>query len=93
MIAVLPALRSADWLNLRRAKAYRAILLIVTLLIAVGWLLTARNGQDATGKAIGTDFVAFWAAGGLAKAGTPGAGGAKKDGSAKGRPSPPGAAE
>ena len=73
MAAPLHILRQADWLDGRRARAYRAILIGVTLLVALGWLLGAHGGQDAAGKAIGTDFVAFWAAGGLALHGAPAA--------------------
>ena len=67
----LGALRRADWLTARRARAWGWLLLGVTALIGVGWVASARGGLDLTGKPLGTDFTSFWTASKLALAGAP----------------------
>jgi hypothetical protein len=54
-----------------RARTYRWILLGVMLSVGIVWLLVSHGGEDATGKLVGTDFIAFWSAGRLAIAGSP----------------------
>lgn len=59
-------IRDAVWLGRRRAIAYTIILGLIEISIIVAWLLMSRNGLDALGKPIGTDFISFWAASDLA---------------------------
>jgi hypothetical protein len=63
--------RDADWLDGGRAKAWRNVLLVLTVGIATGWTLLARDGVDITGKPLGTDFTSFYAASRLVLAGRP----------------------
>ena len=45
--AILNALRQADWLNPERARAWRNVLLIVSVLCAGAWVALARGGVTA----------------------------------------------
>ncbi|WP_242137103.1 glycosyltransferase family 87 protein [Sphingomonas sp. TREG-RG-20F-R18-01] len=66
-------LRHMVWMTAGRARAYRWILIVVSLVAALGTVLTARHGIDLMGKPLGTDFLAFWTASKLALAGRSGA--------------------
>ncbi len=68
---VATALSDGAWLDAGRARAYTRILLALTLLGAVGWTALSSGGLDREGKPIGTDFVGFYAASGLALDGRP----------------------
>src|SRR4051812_38838111 len=70
---LLAPLRDAPWLHAARARAWSHVLLATSLILALGWILWSHAGLDATGKALGTDFVSFWAAGRLAAEGQPAA--------------------
>jgi alpha-1,2-mannosyltransferase len=70
-MTVLGALSEGRWLTADRARAYARIFLIVTLVIALGWILASRNGVDKMGKPLGTDFLGFYAASSLTNAGHP----------------------
>jgi hypothetical protein len=70
---ILRSLREAEWLDAARAKAWRNILLVISLLAAAGWAALSRGGLDPLGKALGTDFLSFYAASRLALAGHPAA--------------------
>jgi hypothetical protein len=70
---MLTALRDAPWLHAARARAWRNILLALTLGLACAWVALSRGGLDLTGKALGTDFLSFYAASRLALAGHPAA--------------------
>lgn len=67
----LNALRDADWLDGRRARAWRNILLAASVLAALAWIGLAHGGLDLAGKPLGTDFLSFYAASRLALAGDP----------------------
>lgn len=70
-VQALTALRDADWLDGRRARAYLNILAAITLIGVVGYLALSRGGLDPLGKPLGTDFASFWTASQLALAGHP----------------------
>ena len=72
-LSLSAALRDARWLDARRARAYRLILLGVTILLAIAWVAGAHQGIDRAGKPLGTDFLAFWSASRLALSGDPAA--------------------
>lgn len=58
-----------DWVTAERVKNY-SLLLIGAYLITIAWmLLNAKNGLDAFGEPLGNDFLAFYAASDLARAG------------------------
>lgn len=65
------ALRNADWLDQRRARAYCSILAALSLVAALGYLALSQAGLDVTGKPVGTDFASFYTASQLALAGAP----------------------
>ena len=69
MQAVLTALRDAEWLDARRARAYPRLLLAATLVLALVWIVAARGGVDPAGKPLGTDFASFYTASQLTLAG------------------------
>jgi hypothetical protein len=71
MASLLNALRQAEWLDAARAKAWRDILLVMSLAAAAIWVALARGGLDLAGKPLGTDFLSFYAASKLALAGDP----------------------
>jgi hypothetical protein len=71
--AVHTILRDADWLDASRAKAWRNLLLAFIGLGLAAFLVLSRGGLDAAGKALGTDFVSFYAASQLTLAGHPAA--------------------
>jgi hypothetical protein len=73
LAATFRRVADADWFDRTRARAYHRLLLVLTLAIALAWLLTAHDGIDAAGKPIGTDFLAFWSASKLALSGHPAA--------------------
>jgi hypothetical protein len=66
---LLNSLRQADWLDGARARAWRNVLLAMSAAIALAWATLARGGIDLTGKALGTDFLSFYAASKLVLAG------------------------
>jgi hypothetical protein len=66
-------LRDADWLDAARAKAWRNALLVATGVGAGALIAFSRSGLDPLGKALGTDFLSFYAASALALAGDPAA--------------------
>ena len=68
---VANALRDCAWLDAERARAYKWILLAVTLLGCIGWIALSSGGLDREGKPIGTDFVGFYSASRLALEGRP----------------------
>jgi len=70
-LGLVQALRQSDWLGPSRAKAYRNILLGVSLIDVLAWIGLSRGGVDPTGKLLGTDFLSFYAASKLALAGDP----------------------
>lgn len=57
------------WLNAKRLYVYPRMMLVLLVLMALGWLATAKHGVDAMGKPLGYDFITFWAASHLALAG------------------------
>ena len=62
-------LAEADWLTADRARAWRNVLLVMSLAFAAGWCLFSRSGLDPLGKPLGTDFLSFYAASKLVLAG------------------------
>jgi hypothetical protein len=56
------AIREADWLNPRRARAYAWIFLAVTVAFVLLLVAASRDGLDPYGRPLGTDFVSFWTA-------------------------------
>ncbi|MDB5713683.1 MAG: hypothetical protein JWO15_1080, partial [Sphingomonadales bacterium] len=62
----IDAVRLMDWLGADRARMYRLLVSVVTLLVVVAMIVSARHGIDSTGKPLGTDFLAFWSASTLA---------------------------
>ncbi len=68
---VAKALRDCAWLDAERARAYKWILLAITLLGSVGWIALSSGGLDREGKPIGTDFVGFYSASRLVLEGRP----------------------
>jgi hypothetical protein len=58
-------LRSGNWLNTQRARAYSLILLTVYVAAIVGWVALSNGLIDRNGKPIGTDFSDIYAAGTL----------------------------
>jgi hypothetical protein len=62
MQKALEALRDAAWLTPERARIYPRLLLAASLGLALIWIVIARDGVDAAGKPLGTDFVSFWTA-------------------------------
>jgi hypothetical protein len=68
---VANALRDCAWLDAERARAYKRILLAITLLGSIGWIALGSGGLDREGKPIGTDFVGFYSAARLALEGRP----------------------
>ena len=63
---VVKSLSDCAWLDAGRARAYARILLLVTLVGAVGWIALSTGGLDRQGKPIGADFVGFYTASRLA---------------------------
>jgi len=63
------ALRDADWLDAKRARAYARILFFLSFAGALIWIALAHGGVDRAGKPLGTDFVSFWTASELALGG------------------------
>ena len=64
-------LRDAIWLGPARARAYRNILLAAQVLAAVVVVVGAHGGLDFDNRPIGTDFISFWTASGIALSGHP----------------------
>lgn len=62
-------IRTADWFDGERARAYGLILAIASALIAAIYLGLSSGMLDPMGKALGTDFASFWTASQLALAG------------------------
>ena len=59
-------LSDCGWLDAERARAYKWIVLAITLLGSVVWIALSASGLDREGKPIGTDFVGFYSASRLA---------------------------
>ena len=55
-------LAEADWLTADRARAWRNVLLVMSFGFAIGWCVLSRSGVDPFGRALGTDFLSFYAA-------------------------------
>lgn len=68
---LLAALKQADWLDEARVKGYAAILLGLATLMILAWLALADGLIARDGQPIGTDFSNVYAAGTLARAGSP----------------------
>jgi alpha-1,2-mannosyltransferase len=64
-------LRDAAWLSADRAQAYVRVLAVMLAIVAVGWVVLSRDGVTIAGFPLGSDFVSFWAASGLALDGRP----------------------
>lgn len=64
-------LREAAWLSADRAQAYVRVLAVMLAIVTIGWVALSRNGVTVTGFPLGSDFVSFWAASGLALDGRP----------------------
>ncbi|MDY6924232.1 MAG: glycosyltransferase family 87 protein [Pseudomonadota bacterium] len=62
-------IRTADWFDGERARAYGLILAVVSALVAAAYLGLSSGRLDPMGKALGTDFASFWTASQLALAG------------------------
>lgn len=58
----LHARSAPHWLNQDRLKTYPRIFLLMYLLTGIWLLAGSRDGVDAQGKPLGTDFIAFWSA-------------------------------
>jgi hypothetical protein len=54
---LLNPFRDADWLDGPRARAWRNILLALTVVAAAGWIALSHDGLDLAGKPLGTDFL------------------------------------
>ena len=65
----LDAIRDADWLDARRARAYTYILLGMCALGAIVWIALSHGLIDRGGKPLGPDFMSFYSASKLALAG------------------------
>jgi hypothetical protein len=63
------AIKDGSWLDPARARGYRRLLAILPVLAAAAWLAASHGGVDPAGKPVGTDFLSFWAAAGLAAGG------------------------
>jgi hypothetical protein len=63
---LVETLRSGAWLTRGRVAAYCRIFLTIEILAAVLLVALAHGPLDPSGKPVGTDFVSFYAAGGLA---------------------------
>ncbi|MDB5700106.1 MAG: hypothetical protein JWL66_305 [Sphingomonadales bacterium] len=66
---MIDLVRLMGWFDVERARMYRLILSIVTLLVVFVMIVSSRHGIDLTGKPLGTDFLAFWSASTLALSG------------------------
>jgi len=64
-------LRDAAWLSTARAQAYVRVLAVMLAIVAAGWVALSRGGVTVAGFPLGSDFVSFWAASGLALDGRP----------------------
>ncbi len=69
MALPIGVLRSANWLTAERARAWCRILAAMSLAAAIAWVGLSRDGIDRMGKPLGTDFVSFWTAARLVRAG------------------------
>lgn len=52
----------SHWLNQDRVSAYPRVFIAFYLVAALGLVLTSHAGNDAFGKPLGYDFLAFWSA-------------------------------
>jgi hypothetical protein len=62
-------IRKAEWLEPGRVRGYLLLLALVQVGVLVFQLITAKNGVDANGFLIGTDFISFWTSGRMLLAG------------------------
>jgi hypothetical protein len=49
-------------LNQKRVAVYPAVLVVVFLVTAIGWLARSHNMVDPNGKPLGYDFITYWSA-------------------------------
>jgi alpha-1,2-mannosyltransferase len=71
LVRLVAQMRSGDWLSRDRVRAYATILVIIELVV-FAFLVAGTHGWIVPlGTPTTTDFVSFYAAGGLADAGTP----------------------
>jgi len=63
--------RDADWLTAERVWIFLYAWLSLTVLAAVGIVLSSHHNVDLLGKPVGTDFASFWTASQLALSGHP----------------------
>lgn len=60
------AAADGHWLDTERLRVYPRIFVAIYAAAVLGYLFTSRDGIDAFGKPLGSDFMAFYAAGRLA---------------------------
>lgn len=65
----LDFIRKAEWLEPGRVRGYLLLLALINAGALVFLLATQKNGVDANGFLIGTDFISFWASGRMLLAG------------------------
>ncbi|MDE8650697.1 glycosyltransferase family 87 protein [Novosphingobium sp. H3SJ31-1] len=65
----LDFLREAGWLNAGRVRGYLWLLALLNTATLVFLLATAHRGVDRNGFLLGTDFLSFWTAGRMLRAG------------------------
>jgi hypothetical protein len=63
-------IRKAEWLEPGRVRGYLLLLAAVQVGVLLFQLITAKNGIDANGFLIGTDFISFWTSGRMLLAGS-----------------------
>lgn len=63
------SIRKAEWLEPGRVRGYLLLLALVDAGAAIFLLATAKDGVDANGFLIGTDFISFWTSGRMLQAG------------------------
>jgi len=61
--------QATHWLSPERFTVYPRMLAIIEVVLAIGWVLMAKNMVDIAGKPLGYDFMTFWAASKMALAG------------------------
>ena len=70
-MALRPAWRDGTWATAPRLRAYRLIMLAVSLVSLVALLATSDGMRDAVRRPLGTDFSQVWVAGRQVLAGRP----------------------
>lgn len=56
-------LRKMDWLGGPRVRGYMRLLAILNVAMLVWLVATSKNGVDANGFLLGSDFISFWTVG------------------------------